>query len=211
MKDSTKRKLQSENILNSQGIPLNAHLPEILDDREAILKAKEEIIDRAFALAIVSGKAMGGSKKKVKEFIQRYGADAFFTRKEQIFISSLFTKKQDKINFTWKLESLWVLLWSLGLISDLGSPKNLCNVDLTFETILGFKKEELLTKVQLKTLPEVLDELDIVYRMHWAVREAHLKSFEIPPQLDPGVVMERHYALNWLIGKDDWDDVSTNT
>ena len=34
-----------------------------------------------------------------------------------------------------------------------------------------------------------------------------------PSGLDPGVVQERHQALNWLIGYMDqhWDDVSTDT
>ena len=36
---------------------------------------------------------------------------------------------------------------------------------------------------------------------------------EPPAQLDPGVVMERHHALNWLTGFHgaDWDDVDTPT
>ncbi|MDR2636809.1 MAG: DUF4272 domain-containing protein [Zoogloeaceae bacterium] len=31
--------------------------------------------------------------------------------------------------------------------------------------------------------------------------------------MEPGVTMERHYALNWLIGYMDqeWDDISTDT
>jgi len=34
-----------------------------------------------------------------------------------------------------------------------------------------------------------------------------------PPQLDPDVVAEWHYALNWRVGYEDreWDEVTTDT
>ncbi|HDS1213045.1 TPA: DUF4272 domain-containing protein [Shewanella algae] len=36
---------------------------------------------------------------------------------------------------------------------------------------------------------------------------------DISPDIDRGVVLERHYALNWLIGfeNSDWDEVDTPT
>ena len=41
-----------------------------------------------------------------------------------------------------------------------------------------------------------------------------VSRFTFDPSKDySGVVMERHYALNWLIGYSDqeWDDVTTDT
>lgn len=55
---------------------------------------------------------------------------------------------------------------------------------------------------------------DLTYRLHWAVRAARLGRRRIPRGVDPDVVEERHYTLNWLIGRhasSDWDDVDTPT
>ena len=62
-------------------------------------------------------------------------------------------------------------------------------------------------------MSEVLDQADLIYRYHWAVVDANLKGKLPPGKLDGGVTMERHYALNWLIGYFDqeWDDISTDT
>ena len=60
----------------------------------------------------------------------------------------------------------------------------------------------------------MLDQADLIYRLHWCVVDARLRNQPEPPaDLQPGVVYERHYALNWLRGyhNADWDDVSTDT
>jgi len=59
---------------------------------------------------------------------------------------------------------------------------------------------------------EILDALDLHYRLHWAVRQARLDKRE-PAGLDGGVILERHHALNWLVRfeESDWDDVDTPT
>jgi hypothetical protein len=74
-------------------------------------------------------------------------------------------------------------------------------------------RKELLSKSGIRGKMEILDEADLIYRYHWATRGAELKGKSPPAGLDPGVVYERHYALNWLIGYmgQEWDDVSTDT
>jgi len=65
----------------------------------------------------------------------------------------------------------------------------------------------------LRPIGEILDEADLIYRYHWAVKNARSKGEPPPANLDKGVVLERHHALNWLIGYMDqeWDDISTDT
>lgn len=43
--------------------------------------------------------------------------------------------------------------------------------------------------------------------------EARVRRQPMPDDVEPGVVYERHYALNWLIGYMDqeWDEISTDT
>jgi len=66
---------------------------------------------------------------------------------------------------------------------------------------------------ELRPIADILDQADLTYRYHWAVRNAQLKGQQIPAALDPGVTQERHHALNWLIGYKEqaWDLVTTGT
>jgi hypothetical protein len=55
---------------------------------------------------------------------------------------------------------------------------------------------------------------DLLYRTHWAVREAQLHDRDSPSSLVPGAVMEWHKTANWMTcyeGEDDWDHVATDT
>jgi len=72
---------------------------------------------------------------------------------------------------------------------------------------------EWLALARLRPAEEIYDANEGIYQMHWAVRDARLNDKPVPNGYDAGVVQERHYALNWLIGYSgqDWDDVSTDT
>jgi hypothetical protein len=50
-----------------------------------------------------------------------------------------------------------------------------------------------------------------VYDNHWMVRDAELYGKEAPKGINPDIIQERHYALNWLTYDVDWDDVTTDT
>ena len=65
----------------------------------------------------------------------------------------------------------------------------------------------------LRAKTRILDEADLIYRYHWAIRDALRRGNPSSGSLHPGVVMERHKAFNWLIGYQgqDWEDVSTDT
>ena len=61
---------------------------------------------------------------------------------------------------------------------------------------------------------EILDAADITLRYDWACVEARIHGKEAPASLNGGVVMERHYAFNWIIGANGgagWDDIQPNT
>ena len=213
MKSSIRRKEASEQKLKNLQVPLNKNLPRSVDENEVTLRSKEEIIDRLIALTIVSAKALEAPPAKLEDFIGRYNANELFTAKEQMFISNKVPDQIELIQYSWKPECICVLLWSLNLIPTLDVPSNLCNTEFVFKTVLSLSKQEILDKSTVKSMSEILDELDFIYRAHWTVREAQLKHMNIPLALNPGVVYERHYTLNWLVNfmEEDWDDVRTHT
>ena len=65
---------------------------------------------------------------------------------------------------------------------------------------------------QLRSTAERFGACDEILEIHWAVRDAQLDNREIPNNYHPGVVRERHFALNWLTYYDDeWDEITTDT
>ena len=74
-------------------------------------------------------------------------------------------------------------------------------------------KEQFIKNAKLRSISDILNENDLIYRYHWAVVESRVNGLNIPSEINPSIVMERHYALNWLIGymNQAWDDISTDT
>jgi predicted homoserine dehydrogenase-like protein len=98
-------------------------------------------------------------------------------------------------------------------VESLGPPTGICDVRRAVKTVTGTSTDVFIAKSNLRPLCEILDEGDFIYRCHWAVKDAQAKGEAIPAGLDPGVVIERHIALNWLrtYHSEAWDDVSADT
>ena len=207
------RKSKSEKQLKRLSVPINKFLPYVEAEKHIEIRSKEEITDRIIPLTIATAKALGAPADYLAETINEFQADDLFTNEEQQFMNAVTILEQDKINFSWKLECIWVLLWSIDLIPELGMPDQTCDVDLLLEIVLQSSRTELLDKATVKPKKIILDELDFIYRAHWAVRDAQLNGTEIPAALDEGVVYERHYAFNWLVHymNQKWDEISTDT
>jgi Domain of unknown function (DUF4272) len=102
------------------------------------------------------------------------------------------------------------MLWALGFVDDLARPDKICDVPNAVALLRDLGRDGFLKKAKLRPMREILDAADLIYREHWATTEARIKNQPAPGGLDPGVVQERHYALNWLIGYSDqeWDNVT---
>ncbi len=215
------RRSRSQEILKQRNIPFITHLPVIVGDEDVQIHSKEEVAKRAIALAIISTYAADLAnktpKEKCKELLDsltdRFSAEGFFTEEEKEFI----TGDPDEITiiqFAWKYECLWVLLWALGFIKELGYPDKICDVS---EAVSCLKDEHsfesFLSKSNLIPASQILDQADLIYRYDWACVDARVKNSPPPGGLDSGVVLERHRALNWLISymNFEWDDVRTDT
>ncbi|PCI29565.1 hypothetical protein COB55_01960 [Candidatus Wolfebacteria bacterium] len=210
------RKEKSEKILKKKGIPINKNLPVITDDAEDVkIRSKKEIAQRAIALAIVAVKGEEVLKQDtLTELMDTFSARDFFTSEEKKFIENTNPPQQAKINFTWKYECYWVMLWVLGYIEKLDYPDHVGDVSKSAKILRDAGSyENLLKNSVLREPKEILDQADLIYRYHWACVNARLNEEDPPSELDSGVVVERHRALNWLVSysDQDWDDVTTDT
>lgn len=212
MKIFNKRKRLTEKRLKTLAIPINLNLP-LIDEEEVQLRTKEEVIDRLIALTIVSAKAMDAPIEKLNKFISNFDAMNLFTKQEKAYIINEDLKPEESFPYSWKIECAWVLFWSLNMIPELDDGQNECDVNFIFETVLRSTREELINKATLREKDLILDNLDYIYRAHWAIRDAQINNKKNPAGLNQGVIYERHYSLNWLTNYMDqkWDEVSTDT
>jgi len=207
------RKQRSIAILKKENVPYIEHLPLIETESESLRRTTEEVALRAIALNFVAVKGEGLEHEVVNNLIKEFKIETELSPDEKKFIDDPNPSEHDKIQFCWRYECYWVMLWALGFIDQLGYPDQVCDVEKAVLILKDNGRDNFLRKAELRPQIEILDQADLYYRYHWATRQAELDRQEAPANLNGGVVMERHYALNWLIGLEqaDWDDVSTDT
>lgn len=207
------RKARSIAILKSEAIPYIEHLPVIETEEESLRRPVEQVATRAMALCIVAVKGEGLEQSIIERLVRDYELATAFTPKEQAFINNPQPSQHDRIQFAWRYETYWVLLWALGFADSLGRPDKICDVAKAVTILRENGRGGFLQKAVLRPQSEILDAADLIYRYDWATVNARLKGAKPPGGLEPGVVMERHYALNWLVGymEQEWDDISTDT
>jgi hypothetical protein len=217
--ESLARRARSIEILKGEGVPFTEHLPAIEDEFESTRRTTEDVAKRAIALCLVAIKGEGVEesfwKAQIEQFGEPSGFPGDFTPKELAFIHNMTPSRRDLAQFSWRYECFWVMLWALGFVGKLGRPDQQCKVSIAYSFLKSRGREGFFKDAKLRSQAEILDEADLIYRYHWAVVDARINRREIPPWLaaGAGVVMERHYSLNWLVGYMDqaWDDVTTDT
>ncbi|MEJ8545992.1 DUF4272 domain-containing protein [Brevibacillus borstelensis] len=216
------RKQRSIQLLREQGIPCIEHLPVIAGDEEAVIRTKDEIVQRAIALCLIAiysgGIAENGNVEEEREFIEglieQYGAERFFTEKERAFLYNDQPERIDAIQLVWMYECYWVLLWALGYVEKLDFPGEICDVQTAIDCLrLAENYDGFYQHASVRGKTEILDQADLIYRYDWACVDARINNRPVEGGLNDGVVLERHRALNWLVRymDADWDGVSTDT
>ncbi len=207
------RRLRSEVILRAEGVPVLATLPVIETAAEALKRSKEEVALRTLCVLFVAAKGEGLGEELVEQLLESYELRPHLTPKELAFVLDKSPSQHDRIQFTWRHEAAWTLLWALGFVAQLGKPAQICDVGFAAGTMAERTTSQFIENSELRPIADILDQADLVYRYHWAVRNARIRGQEVPAALDPGVTQERHYALNWLIGYNEqaWDNVTTDT
>lgn len=214
VEDSLRRKDKNEQFLNSIGVPVNKHLPYVEGENVTRLRTPQEVAKRAIVLYVIVLVANGFDNKQFSDWLKKESLWESVSKSEKQFLESNNPDKSSIRNNSWRAESLWVLLWALSKIETLELPMDLCDPPLVQSILPEFECDcyAFIEKAALRSVSEILDATDLIYRIHWAVVEARLHNQEMPNGFDASVVYERHYALNWLTYyAEDWDDITTDT
>lgn len=206
------RKTKSEEYLEFHGIKVNKNLPCSASLEDVILRTTSEVIDRAYALMIMGVKGEGIEQEHLVKAVAGKNIDSFSPQEAYIYQAENLTD-QERAYATWRYESLYTLLWALGVSDDLKHPNEICDVSGIVGSIFQPSRADFETAANMRSAAEILDELDKTYRMNWACVDARIKGEKVEGGINPSVIYERHYALNWITQYQgqDWDDVQTNT
>ena len=205
------RKARSISILKSQQIPYTDHLPNEIYEQATTL----------FAVAVYSEVLLSETpdRNEALAYFQKmdeiYGIQSQLSAAEKAYITNPQPEEQECIQFLWRYECCAVLLWAAGIIEELPYPSDICDVPVIAGIFWQHQgMEELLAKGIPRTREEILDAADLNFRYDWACVDARIHQQDAPASLDGGIVMERHYVFNWIIGANqgaDWDHIQPAT
>lgn len=218
------RKAHSLSVLKTQKVPYIEHLPNEIFEQEVILKSREEMIKRAtalFAVAVYSEVLLSENPDREEALTyfnkmdEIYGIHAWLSPAERAYMMNPQPEETERIQFVWRYECCAVLLWAAGIVEELPYPSEICDVPVIAGLFWQHQGiEDLLSKGIPRTEAEILDAADLHFRYDWACVEARTHNQEAPATLDGGIVMERHYAFNWIIGANqnaEWDHIQPAT
>ena len=225
MPADTARRERSISVLKEKGIPYMPQLYVIVPEAEALVRTPEEISRRVLTMfgVCVYSEARGGGESwdDAQKYLRKINdilcgkIDESLTPQEKHYLAEKEPGQSELAKYGWRYECCHVLLWSLGIIEELGFPDKICDVSrmgkiiLTLDTMGGF-----LESVKPHNQEEILDAADLILRYDWACVDARINGRVSAAGLNGEVVQEWHYAFEWLVGSNgntSWDDVEVNT
>jgi hypothetical protein len=215
--DARERKARMDALLRGHNLQPSATLPPVVGEGEVDFRDARAVAQRCMGLFVVALRAESLSiAKPIPVADLRARLPLAFdapSPAEAAFLASDSPEQQDVVNFLWRYEALAVLQWALGLSAELPWPGAICDVPALARLAFANNNDAFAAGARLRPAGEILDALDLHVRLHWIVRQARIDGRELAVPLDPGVVQERHHALNWLVRFEDkdWDDVDTPT
>ena len=199
---------QSLETANKLGYPINESLPFL--DAATVIRSCDEIIDRTLAMLCVAACAYGFDSQKASEWLARETKDTNLTPSESRFLQN---RTGNPRTFMERIEGIWALAWSIGVVPDLDFGKPCAtNFVLCLPDLKGNKSSAAFREnCMLRPHEQVVSACDLAYCLHWAIRELKLKGMDVPNAVAPYVIIERRHALEWLLTSVDWDDVTLDT
>ncbi len=216
--DKARAKKNNE-ILKSKGLPCPDGMPVSAFEEKSVIPDKETIIKRAVAIfaAAVKSEVYGSGAyenpdDKLSELLgaleERYGKLDFLSNEEKAYIDNASPADTDVNKFGWRYECCAILLWALNLL-DIDEPNEIVDAATLGNIIWANDMASLMEKAVVRDRSELLDKQDLLHRYDWACIEAQIKKIDIEA-VSSEIVVEWHYALNWLTGVEgvtDWDKV----
>lgn len=229
--NQARRAARSFSKLKERQVPAYEGPLFVADDEAANLQSAQDVAKRALVLWAVELRAEGIPQSEAIELIEKLDLWDSVSAEETAFLRNPDPDPEESKQLVWRLESIWVLLWSLGHVDELEWPSGMCDVSKLVKVMKPLESDpNFISNAKLRDKKEILDAQDLTMRIHWAVRDAFLggqtlvpkgldwsnRESMVPIESSPavGVVEQRHYVLNWIVrylDPKDWDSVDTPT
>lgn len=191
-------------ICESLELPTNSTLPEL--EATLSLRPSTEIIGRALVLSAVVSCSFGYSTEDALDWLHLHSLWHMLESDEQDFIA---LQEEPKIQQR-KVECLYAFAWILGKIPVIDwagyPPDDLVHVYPDLKELEN--PERFKSSVKLRTLREVMAELDVAYCLHWGTVQTWLMG---EYRRLPGLIDERRRALEWSLSDLSWNEISLDT
>lgn len=213
LKTALQRKLITEKFLGEIGIPFIEHLPTIEEESETVLRTAQEIAERIIILSYLCyiGEVEEDKLDVVKYLKKEKLWDSVTPIEKKQFLTTSKFEQQELINISWKAECIWILLWTIKKIEVLEMPTDEIQIEDFIELLPDFMEttKHFIETSQLRYKSEILDQSDLLYRLHWAAKND--KSHEL--SINRSIIQERHYAINWVTCYENlnWDEITVDT
>ncbi|WP_329904155.1 DUF4272 domain-containing protein [Porphyromonas pogonae] len=208
------RKEFTNSFLRQKGIPILEHLPFVEDYAEARFRDQRQVACKS---VVIYGLIYVAHNERTAEemisYFKKYNLWNYVSPNEKKYLEKPIRTEQENNSISWRIECLNVLLWSLGHFDTLSFPTDICDFS-NYKNLPNLDNDptEWINNSKLRNTEDILNETDMIYRIHWAVRDASLNGKPIPAKINEDIVMERHFALNWLvIYAENWGDITTDT
>lgn len=208
------RKEKTETYLKELDIPFNFGLPPIEEESDANIRTAADIAKRIFILVYLSVYVEGGDKDEIIEYFKSEELwDSVSNYEKKLLLKKKLTEKE-KINISWQSECIYLMLWTINKIDNIGLPIDQCKVGKMLDLLPNAfdTTKDFIQNARVRPTVEILDKSDLIYRLHWAVRETDSKNKDILGSINSGIIQEWHYAINWITYyAENWDDILTDT
>jgi len=214
-KTAEQRKIETEKLLKSLNIPFIEHLPLIEEESEVKIRTAKEIAERTLVLTYLSYiSGVPDEREKVIDFLQINSLWEKVSPEEKKLFQKEELTEQEIVNISWRSEAIWLLLWTILKVDKLELPTEQVELSEIISRLPEFLDDPkiFIENASIRPTTEILDISDLTYRLHWATRNANLNNLPMPADLSLSVIMERHYAINWVtLYADEWDEITADT
>ena len=192
--------------------------PENNSSRDGMLnkmKTPQEVAKRVLVLIGVFQAATGRNKETLITLLKENQLWSEVSEIEKKFLeTSDEESKFISLQYSWRAEAVYILLWSLNRFDSQEIPKNESNLDQISDLL---KEDDFFKKIDIdnarfRSVNEIYNKLDEIQKINWEIRDALINKKESPNDYHPSIIYEWHYALNWLTKPDEeWDYITTDT
>jgi hypothetical protein len=169
-----------------------------------------EAAQRVLALLAVVARSREKVAAQSVAWVRQHAIDAMFSAAERRFYRSAEAPSaRDLTDFSWRAEAVPALIWALHGIDALPPLDQQVNIwDLEMVRLALKSPASFIAQAQRRPLEQIVDEERLHREAHWLVRNARHAGRPTPAGLNASIVVERRYALTWLVGDGDgWDEV----